>query len=587
MTKLFRYLKKREWAMAAVSLVFIVAQIWLDLRLPEYMSEITILVQTEGSVMSDILSAGGKMLVCALASMLLAIATGFFSAIIAASISRTLQDKLYHKVLSFSSEEVGRFSTASLITRTTNDVSQIQMVFAMGLQLIIKAPITAVMAIMKIQDKGNWQWTALTAGAVVILLCVVLFLVLFALPRFKKMQRLTDNLNRITRENLTGLRVVRAYNAEKYQESKFTDANNELTRNNLSANRALAIMSPLMSLVMNGISLGIYWIGAYLIDAAGMQDKLTIFSNMVVFSSYSMQVIMSFMMLAVIFVMLPRAQVAAGRILEVLNTEPTQKNGSVTTSDEQKKGEIVFDHVSFRYPGGEENVLSDISFTAHAGETVAFIGATGSGKTTLVNLIPRLYDATEGKVLVDGVDVKDYDMHALRNKLGYVSQKATLFAGNIKGNITLGDNGKTDPDQAAIQKALDIAQASEFIDNLPDGTSSDVTQGGTNFSGGQKQRLSIARAVARDPEIYIFDDSFSALDYKTDRALRTRLKKEASGATTLIVAQRIGTIMDADRIVVLDDGKAVGIGTHAQLLNSCPVYRQIAESQLSKEELAR
>lgn len=587
MTKLFRYLKKREWAMAAVSLVFIVAQIWLDLRLPEYMSEITILVQTEGSVMSDILSAGGKMLVCALASMLLAIATGFFSAIIAASISRTLQDKLYHKVLSFSSEEVGRFSTASLITRTTNDVSQIQMVFAMGLQLIIKAPITAVMAIMKIQDKGNWQWTALTAGAVVILLCVVLFLVLFALPRFKKMQRLTDNLNRITRENLTGLRVVRAYNAEKYQESKFTDANNELTRNNLSANRALAIMSPLMSLVMNGISLGIYWIGAYLIDAAGMQDKLTIFSNMVVFSSYSMQVIMSFMMLAVIFVMLPRAQVAAGRILEVLNTEPTQKNGSVTTSDEQKKGEIVFDHVSFRYPGGEENVLSDISFTAHAGETVAFIGATGSGKTTLVNLIPRLYDATEGKVLVDGVDVKDYDMHALRNKLGYVSQKATLFAGNIKGNITLGDNGKTDPDQAAIQKALDIAQASEFIDNLPDGTSSNVTQGGTNFSGGQKQRLSIARAVARDPEIYIFDDSFSALDYKTDRALRTRLKKEASGTTTLIVAQRIGTIMDADRIVVLDDGKAVGIGTHAQLLSSCPVYRQIAESQLSKEELAR
>lgn len=587
MTKLFRYLKKREWAMAAVSLVFIVAQIWLDLRLPEYMSEITMLVQTEGSVMSDILSAGGKMLVCALASMLLAIATGFFSAIIAASISRTLQDKLYHKVLSFSSEEVGRFSTASLITRTTNDVSQIQMVFAMGLQLIIKAPITAVMAIMKIQNKGNWQWTALTAGAVVILLCVVLFLVLFALPRFKKMQRLTDNLNRITRENLTGLRVVRAYNAEKYQESKFTDANNELTRNNLSANRALAIMSPLMSLVMNGISLGIYWIGAYLIDAAGMQDKLTIFSNMVVFSSYSMQVIMSFMMLAVIFVMLPRAQVAAGRILEVLNTEPTQKNGSVTTSDEQKKGEIVFDHVSFRYPGGEENVLLDISFTAHAGETVAFIGATGSGKTTLVNLIPRLYDATEGKVLVDGVDVKDYDMHALRNKLGYVSQKATLFAGNIKGNITLGDNGKTDPDQAAIQKALDIAQASEFIDNLPDGTSSDVTQGGTNFSGGQKQRLSIARAVARDPEIYIFDDSFSALDYKTDRALRTRLKKEASGATTLIVAQRIGTIMDADRIVVLDDGKAVGIGTHAQLLSSCPVYRQIAESQLSKEELAR
>ncbi len=588
MTKLFRYLKKREWAMAAVSLVFIVGQIWLDLRLPEYMSEITLLVQSEGSAMRDILLAGGKMLLCALGSMVLAIATGFFSAVIAASISRTLQDKLYHKVLSFSSEEVGRFSTASLITRTTNDVSQIQMVFAMGLQLIIKAPITAVMAILKIQDKGNWQWTALTAGAVVILLAAIAFMTLYALPRFKKMQKLTDNLNRITRENLTGLRVVRAYNAERYQEGKFTSANDELTHNNLTANRALAVMSPLMSLIMNGISLGIYWIGAYLIDAAGMMDKLTIFSNMVVFSSYSMQVIMSFMMLAMIFVMLPRAQVAASRINEVLDTKPTQKNGTKSSEETNgKKGEIVFDHVSFRYPGGESDVLSDITFTAHPGETVAFIGATGSGKTTLINLIPRLYDATSGKVLIDGTDVREYEMKALRNKLGYVSQKATLFAGNIRENITLGDTGKPVPDKQAVEKALAVAQATEFVSSLPDEIDSDVAQGGVNFSGGQKQRLSIARAIARRPEIYIFDDSFSALDYKTDRALRTGLKKEADGATILIVAQRIGTIMDADQIIVLDDGKAVGIGTHKELLASCPVYQQIAQSQLSKEELTR
>ena len=586
MTKLFRYLKKRDWAMAAASLVFIIGQIWLDLRLPEYMSEITVLVQTEGSTMSQILTAGAKMLGCALGSMAMAIITCYFTSVIAASISRRLQSELYHQVLSFSSEEMNHFSTASLITRSTNDVTQVQMIFAMGMQLMIKAPITAVMAILKIQDKGNWQWTSLTAGAVILLMAVIGALMGYALPKFRKMQTLTDNLNRITRENLTGLRVVRAYNAERYQENKFTAANNEMTTNSLQVNRAMAVLNPVMSLVMNGISLGIYWIGAYLIESAGMQEKLGIFSNMVVFSSYSMQVIMSFMMLAMIFVLLPRAQVSAKCILEVLQTAPSLHNGS-SDSDGSHQGEIEFDHVSFRYPGADANVLEDITFTAHKGETVAFIGATGSGKTTLVNLIPRLYDVSEGSVKVDGVDVRDYDMKKLRDKLGYVSQKAVLFAGTIRDNIRLGDNGKAAVPDNEIEKALDIAQSSDFVGNIPEGIGGAVSQNGANFSGGQKQRLSIARAVARKPEIYIFDDSFSALDYKTDRILRSRLKQESAGVTTLIVAQRIGTILDADKIIVLEDGRAVGIGTHKQLLESCPVYQEIAASQLSKEELSR
>lgn len=586
MFKLFRYLGKREWAMAGCALLFILGQVWLDLRLPEYMSEITVLVQTEGSAMGDILHAGGLMLLCALGSMVLAIATGFLTAVVSASLTRNLQSALYHKVLSFGSEEMGRFSTASLITRTTNDVTQVQMVLSMGLQMLVKAPVTAVLAILKIQEKGSPQWTLLTASAVILLLVVLGLQMVYVLPKFKKVQKLTDNLNRIMRENLTGLRVVRAYNAENYQEGKFTGANDALTDNNLKAGRATSLMGPFMSLVMNGVSLGIYWIGAYIIEAAGMGDKLTIFSNMVVFSSYAMQVIMSFLMLSIIFVMYPRAQVSAQRIREVLDTAPTMRDGTETRGD-GTEGEVVFDHVSFRYPGGDGYVLEDISFTAHKGETVAFIGATGSGKSSLVNLIPRLYDVSEGSVRVDGVDVRDYDREALRNKLGYVSQKAVLFAGDIRGNITLGENGKGPEDNETVDKALSIAQASEFVDNLLDGVNAPVAQGGANFSGGQKQRLSIARAVARKPEIYIFDDSFSALDYKTDRVLRERLKTETAGVTTLIVAQRIGTIMDADRIVVLDDGKAVGIGRHKELLKTCPVYQEIAASQLSKEELER
>ena len=586
MFKLFRYLGKREWAMAGCALLFILGQVWLDLRLPEYMSEITVLVQTEGSAMGDILHAGGLMLLCALGSMVLAIATGFLTAVVSASLTRNLQSALYHKVLSFGSEEMGRFSTASLITRTTNDVTQVQMVLSMGLQMLVKAPVTAVLAILKIQEKGSPQWTLLTASAVILLLVVLGLQMVYVLPKFKKVQKLTDNLNRIMRENLTGLRVVRAYNAENYQEGKFTGANDALTDNNLKAGRATSLMGPFMSLVMNGVSLGIYWIGAYIIEAAGMGDKLTIFSNMVVFSSYAMQVIMSFLMLSIIFVMYPRAQVSAQRIREVLDTAPTMRDGTETRGD-GTEGEVVFDHVSFRYPGGDGYVLEDISFTAHKGETVAFIGATGSGKSSLINLIPRLYDVSEGSVKVDGVDVRDYDREALRNKLGYVSQKAVLFAGDIRGNITLGENGKGPQDGETVDKALSIAQASEFVGNLLDGVNAPVAQGGANFSGGQKQRLSIARAVARKPEIYIFDDSFSALDYKTDRVLRERLKTETAGVTTLIVAQRIGTIMDADRIVVLDDGKAVGIGRHKELLKTCPVYQEIAASQLSKEELER
>ena len=586
MFKLFRYLGKREWAMAGCALLFILGQVWLDLRLPEYMSEITVLVQTEGSAMGDILHAGGLMLLCALGSMVLAIATGFLTAVVSASLTRNLQSALYHKVLSFGSEEMGRFSTASLITRTTNDVTQVQMVLSMGLQMLVKAPVTAVLAILKIQEKGSPQWTLLTAAAVILLLVMLGLQMVYVLPKFKKVQKLTDNLNRIMRENLTGLRVVRAYNAENYQEGKFTGANDALTNNNLKAGRATSLMGPFMSLVMNGVSLGIYWIGAYIIEAAGMGDKLTIFSNMVVFSSYAMQVIMSFLMLSIIFVLYPRAQVSAQRIREVLDTAPTMQNGTETRGD-GTEGEVVFDHVSFRYPGGDGYVLEDISFTAHKGETVAFIGATGSGKSSLVNLIPRLYDVSEGSVKVDGVDVRDYDREALRNKLGYVSQKAVLFAGDIRGNITLGENGKGPQDGETVDKALSIAQASEFVDNLLDGVNAPVAQGGANFSGGQKQRLSIARAVARKPEIYIFDDSFSALDYKTDRVLRERLKTETAGVTTLIVAQRIGTIMDANRIVVLDDGKAVGIGGHKDLLKTCPVYQEIAASQLSKEELER
>ena len=585
MIKIFKHLRTKEWCFVIISVLFIVAQVWLDLRLPEYMTEITTLVQTEGSQMSEILTAGGKMLLCALGSLVTAVIVGFFAAQIAANLSKRLRRELFEKVDSFSMEEIGGFSTDSLITRSTNDITQIQMIVAMGLQMIVKAPIMAVMAIIKIQNKGTWQWSMLTACAVIILIATILFIMIYALPKFKRIQGLTDNLNRVTRENLTGLRVVRAYNAEGYQEEKFEKANEELTGTNLKAQRAMQVMSPMMSLVMNGITLGIYWIGAYLIDAADMLDKLPLFSNMVVFSSYAMQVIMAFMMLTMIFVMLPRASVSAKRINEVLETKPSILDGTSDGSETGLCGEVEFRNVSFKYPDADEYVLHNISFTAHKGETVAFIGATGSGKSTIVNLVARFYDATEGEVLVDGVNVKDYKLSELYNKLGYVPQKAVLFSGTVASNVAFGDNGKAPANEEQIAAAVKTAQSTDFVENLEDTYNGAVAQGGANFSGGQKQRLSIARAICRKPEIYIFDDSFSALDYKTDRTLRSALRKETSGVTSLIVAQRIGTIKDADRIIVIDDGRAVGIGTHDELLASCDVYREIALSQLSKEEL--
>lgn len=585
MIKIFKHLRTKEWCFVIISVLFIVAQVWLDLRLPEYMTEITTLVQTEGSQMSEILTAGGKMLLCALGSLVTAVIVGFFAAQIAANLSKRLRRELFEKVESFSMEEIGGFSTDSLITRSTNDITQIQMIVAMGLQMIVKAPIMAVMAIIKIQNKGTWQWSMLTACAVIILIATILFIMIYALPKFKRIQGLTDNLNRVTRENLTGLRVVRAYNAEGYQEEKFEKANEELTGTNLKAQRAMQVMSPMMSLVMNGITLGIYWIGAYLIDAADMLDKLPLFSNMVVFSSYAMQVIMAFMMLTMIFVMLPRASVSAKRINEVLETKPSILDGTSDGSETGLCGEVEFRNVSFKYPDADEYVLHNISFTAHKGETVAFIGATGSGKSTIVNLVARFYDATEGEVLVDGVNVKDYKLSELYNKLGYVPQKAVLFSGTVASNVAFGDNGKAPANEEQIAAAVKTAQSTDFVENLEDTYNGAVAQGGANFSGGQKQRLSIARAICRKPEIFIFDDSFSALDYKTDRTLRSALRKETSGVTSLIVAQRIGTIKDADRIIVIDDGRAVGIGTHDELLASCDVYREIALSQLSKEEL--
>ncbi len=584
MKSIFKNLKTREWTFMGISAALIVFQVWLDLKLPDYMKEITALIQTDGSTMGQIWTAGGWMLLCALGSGASSVLVGFFSAQVAATLSMRLRERLFDKVNSFSIEEINRFSTASLITRSTNDVTQIQNMVAMGLQVIVKAPIMAIWAITKILDK-SWQWSALTAGAVGILLIMIIVVVTVALPRFKKIQRLTDNINRVMRENLTGIRVVRAYNAEEYQQKKFAAANNELTQNNLVAFRVMVMLMPVMSLVMNGLSLGIYWIGAVLINDAALNMKIDLLSDMVVFSSYAMQVIMAFMMLSMIFMMLPRAAVSIRRISEVLNTEPTivdpsdPKNG-----DEAVRGEVEFKNVGFRYPDAEEYVLKDISFKAKRGETVAFIGSTGSGKSTLINLVPRFYDATEGEVLVDGVNVKDYSQRELRNKLGYVPQRGILFSGTVESNVNYGEN-PAQPDEEGIWDALEISQASEFVDKMDGKSNATIAQGGTNVSGGQKQRLSIARAVARKPEILIFDDSFSALDYKTDRVLRSALKERASGATNLIVAQRIGTIMDADTIVVLDHGRAVGIGTHKELLKNCDVYKEIAYSQLSKEEL--
>lgn len=584
MLKIFKYLKQKEWILIVASIVFIAGQVWLDLKLPDFMSEITTLVQTKGSETSEIWLAGGKMLLCALGSMILSVIVGYFAARVATSLSKELRKGVFNKTLSFSMEEINGFSTASLITRSTNDITQIQQTVAMGLQVMIKAPILAVWAILKITGK-SWEWSAATGVAVVALLVMIGSIIIFVLPKFKVVQKMTDNLNLVTREGLTGIRVVHAYNAQEYQEAKFEKANKDLTDTNLLVNRLMAIMQPGMSLIMSGLTLSIYWIGAHLIMNAGGMNRIGLFSDMVVFSSYAMQVVMAFMLLAMTFIMLPRASVSAARINEVLDTPQTITDGEMKTSPKGVEGEIELRNVSFKYPDAGEYVLKDISFTAHKGETVAFIGSTGSGKSTLINLIPRFYDVSEGEVMVDGINVKEYAQEALHNKFGYVSQKAVLFSGTVKSNVAYGNNGKTLLIDEDIKKAVEIAQGKEFVEKMDGEYNADVAQGGTNLSGGQKQRLSIARAVSRNPEIFIFDDSFSALDYKTDRQLRSTLKKETKGATTLIVAQRIGTIKDADKIIVLDEGKIVGMGTHDELLKTCKTYQEIAYSQLSKEEL--
>lgn len=584
MNKIFKHLTKKDYMFSVIGLIFIVLQVWLDLKLPDYMSEITQLVQTQGSEMSDILIAGGYMLLCALGSLASTFIVAYFVSRIAAGLSMRLRDKIFHKTMSFSMEELNGFSTASLITRTTNDITQVQMFVVMGLQMIVKAPILAVWAIIKISNK-SWQWTFATGVAVFALLIMITLVITLVIPKFKKIQGLTDRLNLVTRENLSGIRVVRAYNAETYQENKFENVNEDLTNTNLFTNRIMSIMQPSMTLIMSGLTLSIYWIGVYLIDAASMFDRLTLFSDMVVFSSYAMQVIMAFMFLTITFIIYPRAAVSAKRINEVLDTKTKISDGEKTESELFEQGEIEFKNVSFKYPDASEYVLKDISFKVKKGETIAFIGSTGSGKSTLLNLIPRFYDTTEGEVLIDGINVKEYTMEALHNKLGYVPQKAVIFSGSISDNITYGDNGRESLDSEMVLKAAEVAQAVEFIQSKDDQYDAEIAQGGTNISGGQKQRLAIARAIYRRPEIYLFDDSFSALDYKTDRLLRSALKKETSGVTSVIVAARIGTILDADQIIVLEEGEAVGIGTHKELLKTCSVYREIAESQLSKEEI--
>lgn len=583
MFKLFKNLTKKDVITILISVVLIVFQVWLDLKLPDYMSEITRLVQTEGSTINDILVQGGYMLACAGGSLIAMIIVGYLTSSVSANFSRTLGKKVFEKVQGFSMEEIKLFSTSSLITRTTNDITNVQMLISMGTQLIIKAPITAVWAVFKILNK-SWTWSMLTGFAVLILLVTIAVLVLTVLPKFKIVQKLIDNINALTRENLTGIRVVRAFNAEKYQEDKFEVGNHKLTSTQLFNQRMMSIMSPIMYLIMNLLPLGIYFLGASLISDAGMASKLTLFSDMVVFSSYAMQVIMSFLMLAMIFIMYPRASVSADRINEVLETETKIKDGKFSGKT-KKEGEVEFKNVSFMYPDSQEYVLKDISFTAKKGEVVAFIGSTGSGKSTLINLVPRFYDATRGEVLVDGINVKDYKLEILHNKLGYVPQRAVMFGGSVNYNVAYGENGKGKKSEKKIQEAVHVAQAEDFVLKMPETYDSYIASGGTNVSGGQKQRLAIARAIARDPEIYIFDDSFSALDYKTDFVLRSELKKYTKNATSLIVAQRIGTIINADKIIVLDKGECVGMGTHQELMKTCKVYQEIAYSQLSKEEL--
>ena len=583
MRKLIKNFTKKEFGVMLIVLLLVIAQVFLELKMPDYMSEVTKLVQTEGSKMHDIIINGCYMLACAFGSLVSAVIVGYLVANLSSTFSMKIREQIFKKVESFSTNEIKMFQVNSLITRTTNDVTQIEMLIGMGLQLLLKAPITAIWAITKILNK-SWQWSALTAVAVVILMSVIATLMMIVVPKFKIVQKLIDKVNGVTRENLTGIRVVRAFNAEKYQEEKFEKVNDKLTNQQLFNQKAFSVMSPIMYMVMNGLALGIYFIGAYLIKNSLMADKISLFGDMIVFSSYSMQVIMAFLMLAMIFMMLPRAQVSAARINEVLDTELTIKDGELDRDKAKEIGTVEFKNVSFKYPDAEEYLLENISFKAEKGETVAFIGSTGSGKSTLINLIPRFYDVTDGEILIDGVNVKEYKQEFLNNKIGYVPQKAVIFSGSVNYNVSYGDNGRKKTEKI-IKDAIKVAQASEFVEKMDDKYETYLAQGGTNVSGGQKQRLAIARAIAREPEIYIFDDSFSALDYKTDSTLRHELKKYTKDATNLIVAQRIGTIMNADKIIVLDNGKCVGSGTHKELLKNCEVYKQIALSQLSKEEL--
>ena len=582
MFRLFKCLNRRNICYMVICITLIVCQVWLDLRMPDYVSNITVLVQTEGSSIFEILEQGLYMLLCAFGSLVSAIVVGYFATDVASDFARNLRKRIFDKVQYFGIEEIKKFSTSSLITRTTNDVTQVEILIGMGLQLLIKAPIMAVWAILKIFNKG-FEWSMLVAGCVVILLVTVGTIMVIVLPRFSKVQKLIDKINGVTRENLNGIRVIRAFNAEGYQNNKFEDVNNELTNMQLFNQRCFAIMNPIMNIVMHGLTLGIYLIGAYLIRDALMGDKIMLFGNMVVFSSYGMQVISSFLMLAMIFMLWPRASISAKRINEVLDEEISIIEGKFD-GETLEKGTVEFKNVSFKYPDADEYLLKDISFKVNKGEVVAFIGSTGSGKSTLINLVPRCYDVSSGDVLVDGVNVREYTSYALNNKIGYIPQKAVMFNGSVIENVSYGDSGK-EISVNDVKEAVRVAQGTEFVEKMKDKYKSNISFGGTNISGGQKQRLAIARAIAKSPEIYIFDDSFSALDYKTDLTLRKELKKYTKDATSLIVAQRIGTVINADKIIVLDNGECVGMGTHKELLKKCKVYKEIALSQLQKEEL--
>lgn len=585
MIKLLKRMGKREVLMAVLCTILVLGQVYFDLTLPDYMTDLTMMLNTAGSETSDILNVGLKMLGCTLASAALAIGCGYLSAKTASGFSYTVREKLFNHVMDMGSEEMQDFSIPSLITRTTNDITQIQMIVSMGLQMIIKSPIMAVWAVIKILGK-SWELSAVTAAFVVVICVFVLAVMATCIPRFRIVQKLTDKINRVARENLTGINVVHAFNAEKYQNDKFDVPSKEMMNTQLKNQRMFALMMPVMNIGMNGLTLAIYWLGAVLIQQIALtavQDRITLFSNVVVFSTYATYVVMSFMMLVMIFMMLPAAQVSAERINEVLERDVNIKEGSVSEGREQ--GTVEFKNVSFRYPHASEDELSNISFKIEKGQTLAIIGATGSGKTTLISLIPRFYDATEGEVLVDGVNVKNYKFDTLYDKLGYVTQKAVLFAGSIRENVFFGESAAPESDEE-LKNAIELSQAEEFVDKLPDGTEHMISQMGRNVSGGQKQRLSISRALSRKPEILVFDDSFSALDYKTDAKLREGLNEKLGDTTKIIVAQRISTIRHADKIIVLDRGEAVGMGTHEELMKNCDVYKEIALSQLSAAELA-